>query len=299
MRNAMMAMVVLALLDGLARARAGQPLVRASELAPPRQQRTSAMAISKALGSPPATTTDNRFSLGSDTTTYGKADSTEWAARMFTAGRSNDFGAVPFGTRLLHRFEITNVYAIPVEIVELRVGCGCVTATAGKRTLRPGERTTIDVALDTRAFTGANTETVRVIVGPNPKSFCLLKVSAISETNVVFKPDRIINLGEVVRGRASAQSIDIEYCGTLAWEISKVVVARDLHIEATLSGPVRRSGTVAYRLTVKLKDDALEGRIREYVYLKTNQVDAPLVPVRVMANVRASPKEAVGISSSE
>ncbi len=183
-------------------------------------------------------------------------DPSEWAAKMFTAGCSKDFGAVPFGTRLEHRFEITNIYAVPAEIVELRVGCGCVKATAGKRMLQPGERTTIDVTLDTGAFTGANTETVRVMVGPNPKSSCVLKVSALSQTDVVFKPDRIINLGEVVRGRTSAQSIDVEYSGTLAWQIKKVIVAQDSQIEATLSEPVRRPGQIAYRLTVTLKNDA-------------------------------------------
>ena len=130
---------------------------------------------------------------------------------MFTAGRSMDFGPVPFGTQLLHRFEITNIYEIPVEIAEPRVGCGCVTAIAGKRILQPGERTTIDVTMDTRAFTGANMETVRVKVGPNPNSSCVLEVSAVSQTDVVFKPDRIINFGSVVRGQVSAQSIDVEY----------------------------------------------------------------------------------------
>ena len=86
---------------------------------------------------------------------------------MFS-GLSRGLWRVPFGTQLLHRFEITNIYAAPVEITGLRVGCCCVTATPGKRILQPGESTTINVALDTRQFTGPNTQTVRVGVGPNP-----------------------------------------------------------------------------------------------------------------------------------
>jgi hypothetical protein len=207
-----------------------------------------------------------------------------WAERMFTAGLSKDFGAVPFGTELFHRFAITNIYAAPVEITGLRVGCGCVTATPGKRILQPGQSTTIDVTLDTRAFTGPNTQTVRVGFGQNPGSSCLLKVSAVSQTDVVFRPERV-SFGTVAGGQVSVQSVDIEYSGVLAWKIREVIVAKELPFEAALSESVRQPGKVVYRLTVTLKADARSGRIRDYLYLKTNRTGIPPVPLLVTATV--------------
>jgi hypothetical protein len=222
------------------------------------------------------------------------ASAQEPAERLFTAGLSKDFGAVPFGTRLLHRFAMTNIYAAPLEITGLRVGCGCVTATPGKRVLQPGESTTIDVALDTRGFTGPNTQTVRVAVGPNPRSACVLKVSAVSQTDVVFKPDFVISFGTAARGRASVRSVDVEYHGALDWKIQEVIVARELPLEATLSAPVRRPGKVGYRLTVTLQDDAPPGTIRSYIYLATNQAGPPPVPLLVTATVQApAPRDRV------
>ncbi len=214
----------------------------------------------------------------------------ERAERMFTSGLVKDFGAVPFGTRLLHRFAITNIYAEPVQITGLRVSCGCVTATPGKRLLEPGDSTTIDVAFDTREFTGPNTQTVKVAIGPNPQSRCKLTVSAVSQTDVVFKPDRV-NFGTVARGQTPVESIDVEYHGALDWRIEEAIVAKELPFEVTWSELVRRPGKVGYRLTVALKDNdgrlAGCGRIRDYVYLKTNQKDVPPVPVLVMASVQS------------
>ena len=113
----------------------------------------------------------------------------------------------------------------------------------------------------------------------------MLKVSAVSQTDVVFKPDRV-SFGTVARGQASVQSMDVEYNGTLDWKIEEVIVAKELPFEATLSELVRRPGKVGYRLTVTLKDDAPTGRIRDYIYLRTNQTDVPPVPVLVTATVK-------------
>jgi len=240
--------------------------------------------------SPRETIVRSGFSPSSEATARCTTASTpEWAERMFTSGRTKDFGTVPFGTQLSHRFEITNIYATPVEITGLRLGCCCVTATPGKRLLQPGESTTIDVALDTREFTGPNTQTVRVVVaGPSPRTACVLKVSAVSQADVVFKPDRI-SFDTATRGRVSVQSIDVEYNGSFAWKVENVIIAKKLPFEATLRELVRQPGKVRYRLDVALKDDARPGKIRDYMYLRTNQIDVPPVPVLVTATVQVPP----------
>ena len=216
-----------------------------------------------------------------------KAAAPVWAERIFTAGLSKDFGAVPHGTQLFHRFPLKNPYSVPVEITGLSVSCGCLTATRGKRILQSGESTTIDVAFDTREFTGPNSQTVRVGFGPYTRCVCVLTVSAVSQTDVLFKPDRV-NFGNVELGQSSVQCTDIEYNGPLDWKIKEVIVAKALPVEATLSELVREPGKVCYRLTVTLKADVASGRIRDYIYLRTNQAGSPLMPLMVTANVQAA-----------
>jgi hypothetical protein len=294
--GATLAVIVLAFFGGMMGAAALVPEIldkNPGGLTPEGQN--LALAAAKDAPSPQETSSSSDFSPRSRSLAKGTpASAHQWAERMFTAGRSKDFGAVPFGTQLLHRFAMTNIYAAPVEITGFRLGCCCVAATPGKRILQPGESTTIDVALDTRQFTGPNTQTVRVGIGPNPRSACVLKVSAVSQTDLVFKPERV-NFGTVRHGQASVQSVDVEYHGALDWKIKEVIVDKELPLEATLSEPVRQPGKVGYRLDVALKANVRPGRIRDYIYLKTNQADFPPVPVLVTATVEASQGLAAGV----
>src|SRR4051794_5552632 len=78
-----------------------------------------------------------------------------WAAKVFTpdAGgkppAGHNFGTVPKGAQLQHRFPVTNIYAVPLQI-QTRVSCDCVSVTASPQTLQPWESGTLDIAMDTR-----------------------------------------------------------------------------------------------------------------------------------------------------
>ncbi len=90
-----------------------------------------------------------------------------WAEKMFKDGLNHDFGSVPRSAQLSHRFVLTNIYAVRMEITSLKSGCGCVSALAAKRVLEPRESTPIDVTMDARRFTGPKTVGITVTVGPD------------------------------------------------------------------------------------------------------------------------------------
>src|ERR1700676_5514468 len=150
------------------------------------------------------------------------APAQNWAEKMFADGASQDFGVVPHGAQLFHRFTITNIYAVRMEITSITPGCGCVTATASKRVLDPRESATIDVSMDARRFTGPKAVIVRVTVGPEFTSSADLKVSAVSRADVVFNPGDV-EFGAVDHGQAVAQTVDREHAGPLDWRVSEVV----------------------------------------------------------------------------
>jgi hypothetical protein len=209
-----------------------------------------------------------------------------WAEKMFKGGLTHDFGSVPRGAQLVHRFTITNIYAVPMKITAIRSGCGCVKATAAATALEPRASTTLEVRMDARRFTGAKTVRVRVTVGPEFVSTAELQVSATSRADVVFNPGQV-NLGAVTRGQTPSQTIDVEYAGALRWEVSEVV-ARDAPYTVALKEWYRRPGQVGYRLTVALKPNAPVGALSHDLFLKTNDPASPLVPLLVEANVQTA-----------
>jgi hypothetical protein len=219
--------------------------------------------------------------------TAAAAPAQGWAEKMFKDGMAHDFGNVPRGAQLFHRFPITNIYAVRMEITGLSSGCGCVTAVPSKRVLEPRESAYIDVSMDARRFTGPKTVGVRVTVGPEYVSSAEIKVSATSRADVVFNPNEI-NFGNVVRGQAPTQTIDIEYAGPLSWQVTEVVVAKEQPLEVANKELYRRPGQVGYQLRVTLKSDAAGGAFKQLIYLKTNDPASPLVPVLVEAAVQSA-----------
>src|ERR1700680_1073198 len=89
------------------------------------------------------------------------APAQNWAEKMFPDGLNQDFGVVPHGAQLFHRFAIKNIYAVRMEITSITPGCGCVTGKATKRVLDPNETADLEISMDGRRFTGPKSVIVR------------------------------------------------------------------------------------------------------------------------------------------
>jgi hypothetical protein len=209
-----------------------------------------------------------------------------WAEKMFKDGLTHEFGSVPRGAQLAHRFVITNIYAVRMEITTVKSGCGCVTATAAKRVLEPREATTIDISMDARRFTGMKTVGITISVGPDYISTAQLRVSANSRADIVFNPGQV-TFGTVTRGQPVSQVIDVEYAGVLDWQVTEVT-AKDLPLEAKAEPLYRRPGQVGYRVKVTMKPDAPIGTFKGDLFLKTNDPASPLLPVLVEGAVQSN-----------
>ena len=214
------------------------------------------------------------------------APAQNWAEKMFPDGTDHDFGVVPHGAQLFHRFTIKNIYAVRMEITSITPGCGCVTYTASKRVLESNETATLDINMDARRFTGPKAVIVRVTVGPNFTSSADVKVSAVSRADVVFNPGDV-EFGAVDRGQATSQTVDAEYAGPLDWRVSELVVGKEQPFTAALTESYRKPGKVGYQIQVTLKADAPPGPFRETIYLKTNDPTSPTLPMLVTGEVQA------------
>jgi hypothetical protein len=214
-----------------------------------------------------------------------------WAEKMFRDKDAkdnplvHDFGSVPRGAKLLHRFKITNIYAVEMQIADIRASCTCGSAKETKKVLKPREVGYIEVTMDTTRFAGPKTISIFVTVGPEYTSTAELKVSANSRADVVFNPAQV-TLGVVPRGQASAkQEVDVEYAGTLDWKITEIKT-NNAPIEATFKEWYRKPGQVGYKITVGLKVDAPVGPVKEEIFVKTTDPNCPLLPVLVEATVQ-------------
>jgi hypothetical protein len=228
------------------------------------------------------------------------AQSGTWADKLFVKKEgkpltSHDFGTVPKGAKLLHRFELENIYAVQLDITELRPSCNiCSSVSCDKRSLQPHEKTTIDVHMDAANFNGYKRINVFVRVSSqptpdHPRPFAAtteLVLTANSRADIVYNPGEV-TFGIVPKGEAATKSIDVEYAGALAFGINDLVVPEDAPYKATFKELYRRPGQVGYQVSFALKADAKARSFRDEVFMKTNDPQSPLVPVLVQGTIQA------------
>src|SRR5262249_38265578 len=90
-----------------------------------------------------------------------------WAEKLFKSPLTYDFGSVPKGEKVPYNFNVTNIYAVPLEFTYVKSSCGCLTPTAKPRVLKPQESGVIECVVDTMKFSGFKEFTIQVTVGPD------------------------------------------------------------------------------------------------------------------------------------
>ncbi len=218
------------------------------------------------------------------------AQSSAWADKIFAGKVTHDFGTVGRGAQLKHTFTMTNIYKVPLQITNVNIECGCVTATPTTKLLQPGETAQLDINMDTARFSGAKSVKIRVSVGPEYVSTATVTVSAFARQDVVFNPGEI-DFGAVAKGQTLTRFIDVEHAGNANWRVSEIVkngaAPFDMKVEQ-LPQKVGGFVTVGYRIFATLKPDAASGSFKQEILLKTNDAQAPVISFFIVGNVRSS-----------
>ena len=198
-----------------------------------------------------------------------------------------DFGTVPFGTVCTKTFTVTNPYAVPMQVLDVRVECGCLKAHPPNKVLHANESADFTVTMDAGKFKGANAKRMYVTFGPDNVSVAELEFKATSREDVSISPGGV-DFGFVPRGtKTPARVVTVKYTGRRKdWTITDVVrpsAALDVECkEVSRHGPFG----VTYQVAVTLKDDAPAGPLTEPVQLKTNDPTTPFLTLNVTARVQ-------------
>jgi hypothetical protein len=201
----------------------------------------------------------------------------------------HNFGDVPHGTLCVHRFTITNVYDVPMQITDVRMTCQCLNFVPMTRVLQPNETADFVITMNAAKFVGFNTQTFYVTFGPKYVSTAVIRVQANSNTEVTVTPGAV-TFGTIPQGTRTGQSVSVRYSGGgKNWKLTEVVSpSPGLDVQLTevgRGGPLR--GGAEYRVDVNLKPTTPPGPISEQITLRTNDPANPLVQVTVTGTIVA------------
>jgi hypothetical protein len=212
--------------------------------------------------------------------TAAPALSATWADALFEEF-SKDFGSVPRGPMLTHSFRVVNNTRGDVNINDLRVSCGCVSAVVLKGHLEPGESTYIVARMDTTRFTGLRSVTIYVRFNQPAFEEVRLWVQANGRNDFSITPDTLA-FGQLKRGGTPTASVLLSFYGNTDVQVSEVKCESN-YIQPHFQ-EVRRSETeVTYQVTARLRGDAPVGKWYTDVWVKTNNVGT--APIRVPLTV--------------
>ncbi len=194
----------------------------------------------------------------------------------------HDFGTVPQGTLLSHKFTVTNIYDVPIQILDIRRSHASLEAIPPQRVLQPNEVAAFVVTMDTAKFRGPNAPTIQVTFGPQFVSTAILRIQANSRPEVTLSPGAAA-FGLVAQGAKESRTVALEYHGRRRdWKVTGVQGGGPFDVE--LSEAARGS---KYYVTAKLKADAPAGPFAEVVSLTTNDPAFPVIRIDVTGSVQA------------
>jgi hypothetical protein len=215
----------------------------------------------------------------------GTASAATWADAMFEE-LSKDFGSVPRGPTLQHPFRLVNKTGSTVSIASVRVSCGCVTATALKGVLAPGEETVVLAQMDTRRFSGVKTVTIYVQFDRPAWEEVRLWVQANSRDDISVTPDAFA-FGRAKRGSVPAGTVTVTFLGDGQSQITGVQ-AESNYVQTRVRELSRQDGEVSYELTARLRPDVPVGKWYTDVWLQTNNPALPRVRVPLTVEIESA-----------
>ena len=216
-------------------------------------------------------------------TTQSSLFAQQWAHQMFQS-TLHDFGALSRNAKAEHAFTFENKFEENVHIASVRSSCGCTKPVVDNPIVRPGEHGSIVAQFNTRSFIGHKSAMITVVFDQPYYAEVQLTVTGQIRSDIVTDPGEV-QFGEVPIGKQLSKTIKISYAGRPDWKIVDVR-GQSNHLEVRLNQEPGKGATVAYSMTVKLKETAPAGEMQEEIVVITNDKQNEKFSLPVLANIR-------------
>jgi len=187
-------------------------------------------------------------------------------ARISFLADTFDFGSIPRGSTVVHRFIIKNTGQDVLEISDVRPTCGCTTAPLSSNKIQPGEEATLKASFNSQKFNGRVRK--EIYVNSNDPINPYLKISFTATINDPLLPITLVpgeaDFGAVKTGTSGQLKLKMNNGDTAPHEVSVVEESAPGVVKADLStialGPNGNSD-----LTLELSPQAKAGELKESI----------------------------------
>ena len=201
-----------------------------------------------------------------------------WAANMCVT-KSHNFGTIAAGAKAEYRFVVKNLSVKEVHIASARTSCGCTDVRIENPTLQSYETGAIVASINSQRFRDQRGATITVVIDRPSYAEVQLRVDVYIRGDIVLAPASI-HFGDVRVGKSAERELTVTRYGNPSWKIREVT-SRNPHLTASMAETQRTGQQVAYRLKVRLDEQAPDGPLQEALTLTTSDGDQTRIPVMV------------------
>lgn len=157
---------------------------------------------------------------------------------------SLEFGALKEGEVARKMITVSNVGDASLVIANVATSCSCTTTSLGASTLRPGEKTSLEIVYNTYKFPGTFKKYVTLAWGEGGREQTVITMTGdVSPLpmGVLAAEPRKIEAGAMVVGQAVNLTLRLKNVGDAALQVDKVAAQKSgaVYFDAATSGALR------------------------------------------------------------
>lgn len=193
-----------------------------------------------------------------------------------------NFGEVDSEQPVVHDFVVRNEGAATLEIGKVKTSCGCTVAQPSKKTLAPGEETTIATTLTLKGRQGKQAKTITVESNDPETPAYQLKLEGIAVAAINIDP-QTVNFGRIADNETHTRSVSIRATKPdLSFKIIEVNSSSmpQLKVDVNEEEPGK-----SYQLALSLGGDIKEGSVSGRITVRTDDPKHPALNISVYAQV--------------
>ncbi len=207
------------------------------------------------------------------------------------AERVYDFGDVPLGKSAEHSFEMVNTTSETLKIRSVSASCGCTTPKASKMEIKPGEKASVIVKLNTERFRGKKKSTIHVRFD-GPESREIQFSISVNIRNLLIEPE-MIEFVPAPLNREAKRTVMVSRGGSPYWKITKLETS-NAAIKSQIIKKTVKGNKVSYQIECSVLATRTDLPKTHELFVSTNDSKEPKleIPIRidVMPPIKAATK---------
>jgi hypothetical protein len=216
------------------------------------------------------------------------ADRVSAGPRIACAESVFDFGERPETDTVEHVFTLRSEGDRPLEILEVRVTCGCTTGRVSERILNPGGEAQVQATFKLKGRSGPQRQRLHVRSNDPEHREMILTLIGRVQSDLSFKPPMVF-FGQLVPESRQSRFADLAVQSNRSVRVLQVSCPAPW-VEATRED----APGGAERIRLRTRPPLPLGLLHTTVEIRTDAPDFPVLRLPVGAYVRFSPKEGEG-----